>query len=232
MTDDALVCDIKNVLFIRFAFGFLQNFNGSSKTRRLSYLYTICFLVFFAVLSLFPNEVIYLSYRVLALIEYFILFMISFLTKEEYIHQSYKLIYGLDTIPGAKKIFQNLEYFLKVYFFVSVLTGSFVIGIVIYFRIQDTSSITNSLIITILDRMTRDIGAYSLIMFIGLLYSRVKLLRTYLDTKSTNTAWDRYSIKQYINMYERLSNTIDSAVPVKVTVCFLMHYPSLELSIN
>ncbi|PZC72376.1 hypothetical protein B5X24_HaOG200884 [Helicoverpa armigera] len=223
MTDDTLVCDIKNVLFIRFALGFLQNFNGTSKTRWLSYLYTICFLLLFAVLSLFPNEVIYVSYRILALIEYFFLFMISFLSKEEYIYESYKLIYGLDTIPGAKLIFQNLEYCLKVYFFVSVFTGSFFTGISICFRIQEACSITNSfaVILTILDRTARDIGAYSLIMFIGLLYSRVKLLRNYLDTKSANTAWDRYSVKQYINMYESLTNTIDdSAVPVKVTVCF------------
>ncbi|PZC72381.1 hypothetical protein B5X24_HaOG200889 [Helicoverpa armigera] len=233
MTDDTLVCDIKNVLFIRFAFGFLQNFNGS-KIKRLSYLYTICFFILFAVFSLFPNELIFLSFRILALIEYFILFMISFVTKEEYIRQSYKVIYGLDTIPGAKKIFQNLEHFLKVSFVLS-WTNNLCFSSLICFKIPEACSISYLYSVSplLLHRLTCDAGRYTLIMFLGLLHSRAKLLRNYLDTKSANTAWDRYSVKQYINMYESFTNTIDiSAVPVKLTVSYSMFSPSLALSIT
>ncbi|PZC72380.1 hypothetical protein B5X24_HaOG200888 [Helicoverpa armigera] len=234
MTDDTLVCDIKIVLFIRFAFGFLQNFNGSSKIRRLSYIYSIFFLLLLTALLLAHNELVALSYRIMALIEYLILFMISFLTKEEYIHQYYKLIHGLDTYPGAKKIFQNLENFLKVSFVLG-LTNNLLCASFICFRYPKTCSIATPFFFVpiILHRLACDVGGYTLIMFISLLYSRVKLLRTYFDTKPANTAWDRYSVKQYINMYESLTNTIDiSAVPVKVTVCFSMCSPSLVLSIN
>ncbi|PZC72379.1 hypothetical protein B5X24_HaOG200887 [Helicoverpa armigera] len=236
MTDDTLVCDIKNVLFIRFAFGFRQNFNGSSKIKRLSYLYTIFFSLLFTALTLFSNDLSYhsLSYLILALTEYFVLFTVSFLTKDEYIQRNFKLIYGLDTLPGAKKIFQNLEYFLKVSFVLGLANILF-FATMICFRISGLCSIANllSFFYILLHRLACDLGDYVLIMFIGLLYSRVKLLRNYLVTKSANTAWDRYSVKQFINMYESLANTIhDSAAPVKVTVCFSMYSSSLELSIN
>ncbi|PZC72382.1 hypothetical protein B5X24_HaOG200890 [Helicoverpa armigera] len=226
MIGDSLVCNIKYVIWLRFAFGYLPNFHGSPKMRAFSYFYTIFLFISFTTIVIAPFYKFPWFFRVLALLEYTTHFLLAFVTKDDYLYQSFRFIYGIDTNANVRKLYRNLEVFFK-FIILYFLANKILVVMMLCYRLPSICLFSNTLdfSVNIIIRLACDMGRFTVILSIGLLYVRSKILKMNFLTQSPNTICGRHSVRNFINMYESLINTFDKIkTPTNITVCFVITY--------
>lgn len=207
-------------MFIRFLSGFRQNYNSSMLCRLISILYPPIFSIFLITsiyCSFYITNILYINCAVL---DYTMFVLIAFYTKDEYIYKFYRFMYGVDNLPGAKKMFNRMYFFLKCY-----MAYIFCIRLVLVFLFcfnDYTWCFVNypfAYSVNAINWITTDLGRFPIILVFSLFYCRTKFIRMTVDIESKAAIRDKYYVKKYINMYESLVNSLDIInKPIKVMV--------------
>lgn len=208
------------VMFIRFLAGYRHNFKGPYVLRVFSIIYPILVISIIAISPIFINNRHVNIYIYPVYFDLIIIFLHAFQTQDKYIYEFYKFINGLDNLFGAKKLYNRLDYFLKFCAFIYPLNKMFV-SLFVCIHMPDFcfKHFKVELTIDFIFCSLSSFGKVNMIILIGLLYCRTKLLRNNLESEFTGQFCNRYCVTKYIRLYEMLMDSFKIiGRPLKITV--------------
>lgn len=225
MSENTSVCNLKNIMFIRFVLGFRQNYTKSRTLRLISKLYPICLtgVIFYIMSTKVKLLPIYMKCSYCS--EYLFYVIVSYITEDKYISNYFKNILGIDNMPGAKQLYKQLDNFLKfsvtLIFVIKIYLAAFFcyLNPAICFDLEVFGFFTTQFV-----TLACYIGRFTTVLIFGLLYFRTKVVKMTLKADFYNTL-QRFSIHKYVQMYDTLVDTpniVDHPLKLMVRVhCFI-----------